>query len=316
MGSDGKYYAKSSSSVAVGDNVQVFMGSDGKYYASKSGQPTVGSNVLLSMDSTGKYLAHISKSREVIIPPKPAPTLIQRRWGGNSTTLYHVDVYNQSGRYRVILYHRDPQTLNCYYYYDWGLTPGGDPYSFFYQMGSLDCDEQYLYTSDLGLYRNLTPPYYYTGLFKKDRFTMETLDSGSCIAANNIFGDSSNLHVLQHGYGSTNYGNNIYDVNLSTMDRGDLVKFIDDGTYTYPARGDNSYIFYTSVGVAYKRNFNWDLIASNNNGVIVLAGKSNYVFGAILGVRSGTYHTLDPSDLSIISTITPPADLAYVYDQK
>ena len=60
MGSDGKYYAKTSASVAVGDNVQAFIGSDGKWYASKSGNPTVGSNVLVSMDSTGKWIVHNS----------------------------------------------------------------------------------------------------------------------------------------------------------------------------------------------------------------------------------------------------------------
>lgn len=62
MGSDGKYYAKSSGSVAVGDTVQVFIGSDGKYYASKSGTPSVGSQVLVSIDSTGKYIAHVSST--------------------------------------------------------------------------------------------------------------------------------------------------------------------------------------------------------------------------------------------------------------
>ena len=60
MGSDGKYYAKSSSSVAVGDQVQAFIGSDGKWYASKSGIPTVGSNILTSIDSTGKLISHKS----------------------------------------------------------------------------------------------------------------------------------------------------------------------------------------------------------------------------------------------------------------
>jgi hypothetical protein len=60
MGSDGKYYCKSTPSVSVGNNLQAFMGSDGKWYASKSGPPVVGANMLVSLDSSGKYIAHSS----------------------------------------------------------------------------------------------------------------------------------------------------------------------------------------------------------------------------------------------------------------
>jgi hypothetical protein len=108
MGSDGKYYCKSSPSVSIGDTVQVFMGSDGKYYASKSGNPNIGSNVLVSMDSNGEYIAHISST--TIVPPVYDTKSFLFFCGGNEV-VYTAWQYTKSSVTKWCIEKRDPITL-------------------------------------------------------------------------------------------------------------------------------------------------------------------------------------------------------------